>query len=339
VHDGESAEREVIRLMTGAWVARAVATAVELGVLDRLGEGPADTAALADGLGLHPDRLGRLLRLLGAAGVVRERDGRHEPTDVGSHLRRGHPSGMADLALLYDTDMFGDAWAHLADTVRTGRTAFGEAHGTDVFSYLEQHPDDAALYTAGMAAGGRFSTAVPDVYDFGGARTVVDLGGGDGELLATVLAGAPGARGVLVERPPALAAARERLGAFVDAGRCDLVEGDFLREVPGGADVYLLSRVLHNWSDGDARRLLRLCRESMAPDGRVLVAERVLPDRDGPWLSLVLDAHMMVMTTGAERTERGYEELLRSAGLTTREILDLPLEMRLLVAGPVPSPS
>ncbi|GAA0979767.1 methyltransferase [Nocardiopsis tropica] len=338
MRDGESAEREVIRLMTGAWVSRAVATAVELGVLDRLGEGPADTGSLAEGLGLHPDRLDRLLRLLAAVGVVRERDGRHEPTRVGSHLRRGHPSGMAELALLYDSDMFGDSWEHLADAVRTGRTAFGEAHGTDVFSYLERHPRDAELYTAGMAAGGRFSTRIPDVYDFGGVRTVVDLGGGDGELLAAVLAAAPGAHGVLVERPAALAAARERLGAFADAGRCDLVEADFRQGVPEGADVYLLSRVLHNWSDEDARGLLRHCRRSMAPGGRVLVAERILPDEGRPWLSLVLDVHMMVMTPGAERTERGYEELLRSAGLTTREILDLPLEMRLLVAGPVPQP-
>ncbi|PDP85343.1 methyltransferase [Glycomyces fuscus] len=330
-----SAEREVLRLMTGPWVARAVATAVELGVLDRLAEGAADTEALAGELDLHPDRLGRLLRLLAAAGVVERRDGRYRPTEVGAALRRGHPSGMADLALLYDSDMFTAAWARLGETVRTGGTAFEAAHGTDVFTHLERHPGDAALYTAGMAAGGRFSTAVPDVHDFTGARTVVDLGGGDGELLATVLARAPRVRGVLVERPPALAAARARLGAFVEEGRCELVEGDFLRGVPRGADVYLLSRVLHNWSDEDARTVLRHCREAMAPDGLVLIAERVLPDDGLPWLSVVLDAHMMVMTTGAERTEREYEALLRPAGLTTREIRDLPLEMRLLVAGPV----
>ncbi|MFD6950408.1 methyltransferase [Nocardiopsis sp. TSRI0078] len=330
-----SAEREVLRLMTGPWVARAVATAVELGVLDRLAEDAADDAdGLAAELDLHPDRLGRLLRLLAAVGVLREQRGRYRPTEVGAALRRGHPSGMADLALLYDSDMFTSAWTRLADTVRTGEPAFEAAHGTDAFTYLEDHPEDAARYTAGMAASGRFSTAIPDVHDFTGARVVVDLGGGDGELLAAVLTRAPRARGVLVERPPALAAARTRLGAFVDAGRCELVEGDFLRGVPAGADVYLLSRVLHNWSDEDARAVLRHCREAMAPDGLVLIAERVLPDDGRPWLSSVLDAHMMVMTTGAERTEREYEALLRSAGLTTRRILDLLLEMRLLVAGP-----
>ncbi|WP_017570527.1 methyltransferase [Nocardiopsis halotolerans] len=336
VGDG-SAEREVLRIMTGPWVARAVATAIELGVLDRLAEGAADGATLAAELDLNPDRSGRLLRLLASVGVLEESGGRYRPTGVGAVLRRGHPSGMADLALLYDSDMFTSAWARLADTVRTGETAFEIAHGTDAFTYLEGHPADAARYTAGMAASGRFATTLPDVHDFTGARVVVDLGGGDGELLATVLDRAPGARGVLVERPPALAAARTRLGAFVDAGRCELVEGDFLRGVPEGADVYMLSRVLHNWSDGDARTVLRHCREAMAPDGLVLIAERVLPDDGSPWLSAVLDAHMMVMTTGAERTERGYEALLRSAGLTTHRVLDLVLEMRLLVAGPVAS--
>lgn len=339
MRDGGSAEHEALRLMTGPWVARAVATAIELGVLDRLAEGAAGPSDLADGLSLHPDRLGRLLRLLAAVGVVHGHGGRYRPTRVGALLCRDHPSGLADLALLYDSGMFTAAWTRLADTVRTGGAAFESAHGTDVFTHLEDHPEDAALYTAGMAAGGRFSTAVPHVHDFTGARTVVDLGGGDGELLATVLNRVPEARGVLVERPPALAAANARLGRFVAAGRCDLVEGDFLQGVPEGADAYLLSRVLHNWSDDDARVVLRHCRKAMAPDGLVLVAERILPDQGLPWLSLVLDAQMMVMTTGAERTEGEYEALLRSAGLTTRQILDLPLEMRLLVAEPVPGPS
>ena len=329
-----SAEREVLRLMTGPWASRAVATAIELGLLDRLAEGSADPDTLAADLELYPDRLGRLLRLLASDGVG-ERDGEaYRPTEVGDVLRRGHPSGMADLALLYDSDMFTAAWTRLADTVRTGVTAFEVAHGTDVFAHLVNNPEDAARYTAGIAAGGRFSTAIPDVHDFTGARRIVDLGGGDGSLLAAVLERAPKAHGVLVERPPALAAAELRLGPLVDAGRCELVEGDFLRNVPRGADVYLLSRVLHNWSGRDACTVLCHCREAMSPDGRVLIAVRVLPDEDPPWLSTFLDAHMMVMTTGAERTEDEYEKLLRSAGLTTHHILDLPLEMRLLVAGP-----
>ncbi|MCY9784042.1 methyltransferase [Nocardiopsis sp. EMB25] len=334
MNDDETASRELIRLMTGPWVARSVAAAVRLGVVDRMDGAPVDTPDLAAALGLDPARLGRLLRLLSAVGVVR-RDARgYTLTATGERLRGGHPSGLRDLALLYDSGLFADAWERLPETLRTGRTGFDLAHGTDVFTLLEGRPEDAELYSAGMAAGARFVRDLPSVYDFGGARTVVDVGGGSGELLHTVLDRAPDTRGVLLERPTALAAARDRLAAHVAAGRCDLVEGDFLAAVPGGADVYVLSRVLHNWSDEDAGRILRHCREAMAPDGRVLVVERVLPDGDDPWLSLVFDVHMMVMTTGAERTERQYEELLRGSGLTTERILDLPLEMRVLVARP-----
>ncbi|WP_116246611.1 methyltransferase [Nocardiopsis sp. FIRDI 009] len=334
MNDDETASRELIRLMTGPWVARSVATAVRLGVVDRMDGDPVTASDLAAVLDLEPERLGRLLRLLSAVGVVRRDAEGYALTATGERLRDGHPSGLRDLALLYDSDLFADAWERLPETVRTGRTGVDLAHGTDVFTLLEGRPDDAELYAAGMAAGARFVRDLPSVYDFGDARTVVDVGGGSGELLHAVLDSAPDTRGVLLERPTALATARKRLADHVAAGRCDLVEGDFLTSVPEGADVYVLSRVLHNWSDADAGLILRNCREAMPPHGRVLVVERVLPDGDDPWLSLVFDVHMMVMTTGAERTERQYEELLRGSGLTVGRILDLPLEMRVLVAGP-----
>ncbi|MFI6575925.1 methyltransferase [Nocardiopsis sp. NPDC050513] len=335
MHDDETASRELIRLMTGPWVARSVAAAVRLGVIDHLDGEARRAPELAEALGLDPDRLGRLLRLLAAVGVVRRGPDGCTLTATGERLRRDHPSGLRDLTLLYDSDLFARAWEHLPEAMRTGRTGVDLAHGTDVFSLLEADPHEAARYAAGMAAGARFVRELPAVYDFTGARTVVDLGGGSGELLAAVLDHAPDASGVLVERPSALAAARHRLAAHADSGRCDLVEGDFLAAVPPGGDVYVLCRILHNWSDAEAGRILRHCREAMAPGGRVLVVERVLPDAHDPWLSLVFDVHMMVMTTGAERTERQYEELLRGAGLTTDRITDLPLEMRVLVARPV----
>ncbi|RKS08327.1 hydroxyneurosporene-O-methyltransferase [Nocardiopsis sp. Huas11] len=334
--EDENAGRELIRLMTGPWAARSVAAAVRLGVVDHLAEGAADTAELAESLGLRADRLNRLLRLLSAVDVVRTRSGRHELTDTGAALHRKHPSRLRDLVLLYDSAMFAQAWGSLEESVRTGRTAFEVAHGTDVFSYLSDHPEDAGLYSAGMAAGGRFGTALPAVYDFTGARVVADLGGGDGDLLATVLDHAPHLHGVLVERPTALPAARERLSAYLESGRATIEAGDFLESVPPGADVHILSRVLHNWSDDRARAVLRHSREALAPGGRVLILERILPDDGSPLLSSLFDVHMLVMTTGAERTEHQYETLLREAGLTTERVADLSLEMRLLVAAPLP---
>jgi hypothetical protein len=335
VTEDENAGRELIRLMTGPWVARSVAAAVRLGVVDRLAEGAADAPELAGALGVRTDRLDRLLRLLSAVDVVRLRSGRYELTGTGAALHREHHSRLRDLVLLYDSAMFARAWDGLEEAVRTGRTAFEAAHGTDVFTYLAEHPEDADLYSAGMAAGGRFGTVLPTVYDFSSARVVADLGGGDGDLLATVLDHAPHLRGVLVERPAALPAARKRLSAHLESGRASLVEGDFMAAVPAGADVHILSRVLHNWSDDEATAVLRRSREALEPGGRVLILERILPDDGSPLLSALFDAHMMVMTTGAERTEHQYEALLRGAGLTTARVADLSLEMRLLVAEPL----
>ncbi|GAB2522166.1 methyltransferase [Nocardiopsis aegyptia] len=334
--DDENAGRELIRLMTGPWVARSVAAAVRLGVVDRLAEGAADAGELAGALDLHTDRLDRLLRLLSAVDVVQSRSGRYELTGTGAGLHREHPSRLRDLVLLYDSAMFAEAWGSLEESVRTGRTAFEAAHGTDVFSYLSAHPREADLYSAGMAAGGRFGTVLPAVYDFADARVVADLGGGDGDLLATVLDHAPHLRGVLVERPAALPAARARLSGYLESGRATVVAGDFLESVPSGADVHLLSRVLHNWSDDEARAVLRRSRKALEPGGRVLILERILPDDGNPLLPTLFDVHMMVMTTGAERTEHQYEALLRDAGLTTERVADLSLEMRLLVAAPLP---
>ncbi|WP_304455277.1 methyltransferase [Nocardiopsis sp. YSL2] len=333
--EDENAGRELIRLMTGPWVARSVATAVRLGVVDRLAEGAADAEEIAGALGLHPDRLHRLLRLLSAVDLVQPRAGRYELTGTGAGLQRKHPSRLRDLVLLYDSGMFARAWGSLEESVRTGRTAFEAAHGTDVFTYLSEHPGDAERYSAGIAAGGRFGKALPAVYDFADATVVADLGGGDGDLLCTVLDHAPHLRGVLVERPTALPAASERLSAHLESGRATLVAGDFLESVPSGADVHILSRVLHNWSDDEARAVLRRSREALEPGGRVLILERILPDDGSPLLASLFDVHMMVMTSGAERTEHQYEALLRDAGLTTERVADLSLEMRLLVAAPL----
>lgn len=332
---GEADSHELLRLLTGPWLARAVATAVELGVVDELGEGPAAPADLAHRLKLDPGHLSRLLRALAATAVLHEHGGRYELTEAGEFLHRRHPSGMRDLALLYDSEFFTRAWSGLAESVRTGEPAFGQVHGTDVFTHLGEHSDDASRYAAGMSAGSRFATGIPAVYDFRGAERVVDLGGGDGGVLAAVLAHTPGAHGLLYERPAALPAARRRLAPYVEQGRCELVEGDFFDSVPAGADVYLLCRVLHNWDNAACTRLLGHCAQAMGPRARLLIAERVLPDSGHPPLSLAYDLLMMVMTQGAERTAHEYESLLRRTGLHTRDVRDLPMEMRLLVAARV----
>ncbi|MFC3996678.1 methyltransferase [Nocardiopsis sediminis] len=334
--DRDEADRgELLELLVGPWLAQAVSAGVELGVIDRVEQEPAGPGELADGLGLQPEPLLRLLRVLAAIGILTEdAEGRYAPTRKGRLLVATHPGSMRDLALLYTSDFFTDAWKRLGDAVRTGESAFRAAHGTDIYGYLHAHPGDSALFDAGMSVGSSFAAELPAVVDFAAASRVVDVGGGDGSVLAGLLMAYPHLSGVLFERPDVMRSAEGRLGTYVAEGRCEAVPGDFFRDVPSGGDVYLLCRVLHNWDDDNARAILANCRAAMPDDGRLLILERVVPDRDPARLAPTFDLHMMVMTAGRERTAAEYGELLHAAGLRAREIRDLAAEMRVLVAVP-----
>src|SRR5690625_956412 len=310
----EAESRELLRLLTGPWLAEAVAAAVRLGLVDRLGEGPADADELAEALDLEPEPLARLLRLLVALGVLEEeRRDRFALAPVGELLHSEHHGSMRDLALLYRSDFFLRAWRGLADTVRTGEQAFTAAHGRDVYTYLAENPGDAALFDAGMAVGSAFAAGLAGAYDFARAQHVADIGGGDGVRLADLLKEYPDLHGTLQERPQVLSGAQERLTPYIDEGRCTLVGADFRDGIAVDADVYLLCRVLHNWDDDSCSGILANCAAAMRPGSRLLIVERIMPDGRHPWLSRTYDVHMLVMTAGRERTAREYEALLRPA--------------------------
>lgn len=332
---GDADRRELLRLLVGPWVGKAVAAAAELGVADGLADGPRTGAELADELRVRREPLERLLRLLASVGLVHDDAGRYALTPTGELLGSAHPASMREQALLYDSHYFRDAWDRLAEGVRTGVRPFEAAFGEDVFSFIASRPEEARRFSAGMAAGVGYADALASSFDFSGVSKVADVGGGDGAVLEAVLSRHEHVIGVLLDLPAAMEPARERLLPYIAEGRCTVVEGDFLERVPE-ADVHILSRVLHNWDDAAAQRILSNCRTAMpAGGGRVLIAERVLPDQGHPWLSLAFDVHMMVMTGGAERTGSEYGAVLKQAGLHPVGESEMPLEMRLLEAAPV----
>ena len=332
---GDAERRELLRLLVGPWVGKAVSAAAELGVADGLADGPRTGAELADELRVRREPLERLLRLLAAVGLVHDDAGRYTLTPTGELLGSAHPASMREQALLYDSHYFREAWDRLAEGVRTGVRPFEAAFGEDVFSFIASRPEEARRFSAGMAAGVGYADALASSFDFSGVSKVADVGGGDGAVLEAVLSRHEHVIGVLLDLPAAMEPARERLLPYIAEGRCTVVEGDFLERVPE-ADVHILSRVLHNWDDASAQRILSNCRAAMPTGGgRVLIAERVLPDRGHPWLSLAFDVHMMVMTGGVERTGSEYQAVLKHAGLRPVGESEMPLEMRLLEAAPV----
>ncbi|MER7048368.1 methyltransferase [Streptomyces jumonjinensis] len=316
------------KLMTGAWTTQAIAVAAELGLPDRL---PARAGELAEQLGVDPDALARLLRYLAATGLVAPQGDGYTLTATGEPLRRAAEHSLHPVALLYG-GLFYQSFGALAHAVRTGREGFAEVFGQGLFGYLAEHPDQAALFDAAMAASTPMFEPVPELADLGDARVVVDIAGGNGELLSRFLNHDPRLRGVLVEQAHVLERARTHLADAGCADRCELVAGDFTRGMPADGDVYLLSRVLHDWDDEQCLAILRNCAASVRPGGRLLIVERLLPVDGRAAMAVAWDLHMLCTMGSRERTAEHYERLLVAAGFDLVSVHDLPLDGGLLQA-------
>lgn len=313
----EEAIREVMRLVNGDCAAQAVAAATELGVPDALADGPRSAEALAEAVGADADALYRLLRVLSGLGVLEERDGRvFALTERGDLLRAGVPGTLRGMALMMGAPWRRRAYSELAECVRTGHSAFERLYGG--YAYYRDDPEAGRVFDEAMADSSTvFMEPLVRGYDFTPFRTIVDVGGGQGRLLAAALAAHPEGRGVLFDLPRVVAGAGEALERAGVAGRCELVGGDFLSAVPDGGDVYLLANILHNWDDEHAARILANCAAAMRPDGRVLLVEGIMPERcDRPVSVTFIDLEMLVMHEGGrQRTAGELDGLLRGAGL------------------------
>ncbi|MDT4995325.1 MAG: hypothetical protein QOH97_5217 [Actinoplanes sp.] len=332
--DIEAAGTRLLELMTGTWRAQAVYATATAGIADALAAGPATPAEVAAAAGCDIDATTRLLRFLGAEGVLtRHADGRYEAGVIGTMLQAGSP--FRALVELYGSE-FHRAWGHFADAVRTGETAFRHGYGVEHFEYFRGHLEVGRRFDRAMSATtSLLADRIPEIMPLNGAPCVVDIGGGDGTLLSAVLLHNPFARGVLADQENVLAdlhpAAREHLAS----GRLSVRPTDFFHDAPGGGDVYLLSRILHDWSDVECAVILGNVRAVMRPDDRLLVIERVLPAGLEPSLAGLWDLQMLAVTGGRERSEADYTRLLAAAGLAPAGREPLGLGLYALVAQPV----
>jgi hypothetical protein len=312
------ARRKLLGILASTWTAQAIYAVCKLGVPDLVAGGPATASALAAATGADEVALTRLLRALCGAGIFTQPEpGTFALTPSGELLRADVPGSVRLNALMQGDEIF-RSFAEIMHTVAGNGPAFEKVYGTGFYDYLAQNPEAASTFVASMADEG--VPAGLGELDLSDAETIVDVGGGDGGLLLSALSGHQ--RGILLELGPAVSRARERLAPLGD--RVTLVEGSFFDRVPEKGDVYVLCRVLHNWNDENAGRILDRVKEAMPARGRLVVLEDFLDERSGGPVDLL----MLVTLEGRDRTAEEYQKLLERHGFTVTRTGQGVLEAR-----------
>jgi hypothetical protein len=318
--------QELYLLAGGYRVSQAIYAVAVLGIADLLADGPASVDALARATNTDAEALLRVLRLLTGVGLFEELAPRQFGlTPLGAGLRSDVPGSMRSTVLMHLDLPRWLSWGHLLESVQTGETMFKRAHGLEVFEYLGQHPDAAETFQQAMTANtARSGMALLRAYDFSGLGCVVDVAGGQGLLLATILQAHPAMRGVLFDQPMVIAGAQATLETAGVAERCEVVSGDFFDTIPAGGDAYILRQILHDWDDARAAKILENCRRAMGAAGKVLVIEGVIvPDYRKALPVLQLDLELLVNYGGRQRAEAEYAALFAAAGFRLSAVVPL----------------
>jgi hypothetical protein len=312
----------LLQLASAYWISQAIYVAAKLRFADVLKDGPASAAQIALATQSDQDSVSRLMRALTTVDVFKvDGSGRFTVTALGKPLQSGVRGSLREMIVTLGEVHYA-AWAHLLHSVKTGKIAFESAFGKQMFDYLGQDHAAGNTFTRAMADCSSLSScAVLLSYDFSGIRSIIDVGGGSGKLLTAILEMYPEMDGTLFDLPSVIAVARESQGANSHPNRCALVSGNFLESVPGGADAFVLSTVIHDWEDDQARRILMNCRTSMKQDSRLLLVEFIVPDGGKASFTRLFDLNMLVMNGGRERTSAEFCSLLDSAGLRLTRIV------------------
>lgn len=307
---------ELRLLINGFQISQAIYVAVELGVPTLLAGGPRSSDELAEDVGADPPTLYRLLRALAGAGILHE-DGerRFSLTELGEPLRPDAPEPLGGWARLVGRPYHWQVWSGLLESVRTGKPAFVHVHGQEPWGWRAAHPEESVIFDEAMTdLTRRANRAILEAFDFGRFATVADVGGGQGALLAAVLARHAEVRGILFDLPHVVSGAPALLEEAHVADRCEVVAGSFFDPLPAGADAYMLKSILHDWDDPEAVGILERCREACGDDTTLLVIERILGAPNEDREAKFSDLNMLVVHGAKERTGKEWDELLGASG-------------------------
>jgi hypothetical protein len=322
---------EIHALLLAPIIQRCICFVATAGIPDLLADHPQSAKDLANKTKLHEPSLFRVLRALAGAGMFRlNEEDKFEMTPMAEVFRSDVPNSLRDFAIFIGSERIWNGWGGLAKTVATGITAQKLIYGKELFEHLDEHPDEAAVFNRAMTANTvRSIPSILDAYDFSDIKTLVDVGGGAGMLLAKILKAYPQMNGILFE----LQSVAETAGAtFSKEGvtdRVNITAGDFFKQSPPSADAYILKFIIHDWDEEAAIIILKNIASAMHKNSKLLILESVMPEGNEPSLTKLRDLQMMLLPGGKERTEKEYHQLLSMAGLKlikihpTKSFLDI----------------
>jgi hypothetical protein len=328
----QETRQEMVQMIMGFRVTQMIYVAAKLGIADLLKYGPEDANALAQATGTHAPSLYRLMRALASVGIFAEDEqGRFSLTPLAELLQSGVPGSQRSRALFFGGQTEWRSWGELLYSVTTGEVAFKHLYGMDPWEYRAKNPELGAHFNNFMTTNTMAQTAaVVAAYDFSGIGTLVDVGGGQGALIAAILRANPQLHGTLCDAPHVVTDARLILEAAGVLDRCQVVSCDFFSSVPDGGDAYILKSIIHDWDDNQALAILSNCRRVMPNNGRLLLVENVVPPGNEPHQGKLIDLQMLVELGGRQRTEAEFATLLGEAGFNLARVVPTDAQISII---------
>jgi hypothetical protein len=305
----------MFQLLNGVFITGVLSCLARLGIPDLVEHGPKSAEELAAQIVADPRALYRLMRATASVGVLSEGpDGKFSETPLSAVLRSNANPSLRTFAIMHGREWHGLGWSHLEYCVRTGKQALEKIYGTPIFQFFEQHPEEGQLFQQSMSDLSTIdSPAVADAYSFDEIRSIVDVGGGHGLLLATILGRNPHLKGTLYDMPHVVASAKDGpLKSVME--RCTIASGDMFASVPASADAYIMKHIIHDWPDEECVKVLRACQKGVNSGGKLLVVDNVIQPGNDFAPGKFLDIQMMIFPGGCERTEKQFHGLFGAAG-------------------------
>jgi hypothetical protein len=316
-------ESYLLQLAFGALVTQALYVVAKLGVADLLVDKPLSVSKLAEATKTNEQALYRVLRSLASVGVFQETDPQiFALTQYAAPLRSDSPNSFRNAAIFIGEEWHWRVYGNLMHSLKTGKPAWGNVHGVEVFDYFQANPKPSEIFNRAMTdMSASTAPAVVEAYDFSQFERLVDVAGGHGLLLAQILGANPKVKGVLFDVPAVIEGASALLAKEGVADRIECEAGDFFRSVPPNGDAYLLKHIIHDWDDERAIRILQNINAAMKPNGKVLLVELIIPEGNDPHLGKIMDLEMLVSPGGVERTAEEYRTLMAKAGLRLTKVV------------------